>query len=167
MPITVCSKHNFDFVKSLGAVEAFDYRGTNCVDQVKKYVGNDKGLSYVFDTVSTSETAEFCGRLVAPGAWWAYVLMGTQFPRDDVKKIYPLAYLSAGESIKKGTIEIPASQHDLGFVSEWAPLVENLLQHGLLKPHPHQAEQGLEKILDGLELMRSGKVSGKKLVYTV
>lgn len=93
--------------------------------------------------------------------------MGTHLPRDDVKKIYPLAYLSVGEDVKKDTLEIPASQRDFEFVSEWMPLVEDLLQHNLVKPHPRQVEHGLENVLNGLELMRAGKVSGKKLVFTV
>lgn len=148
-------------------METFDYADSDCVDQIKKYIGHDTSLNYVFDTVSTTDTAAFCGRLIATGGLWAYLLMGTQFPRDDVKKIYPLAYLSVGEDIKKGTLEIPASWADFEFVSEWMLLVEDLLQHKLLRPHPHQVRVGLDNVLDGLELMRAGKVSGKKLVFTV
>lgn len=166
-PITVCSRHNFEFVKSLGAAAAFDYKDADCVEQMKNYIGNDRDVKYVFDTVSTEATAELCGQVIASQGLWAYVLLGTKFPRDDVQKIYPLAYMSVGERIKKGTLEFPASPRDFEFVSQWMRVVEELLQKSLIKPHPQQVEHGLEKILDGLELMRNGKVSGKKLVYTV
>ncbi|OQV09348.1 Alcohol dehydrogenase GroES-like domain-containing protein [Cladophialophora immunda] len=168
VPITVCSRHNFAFVKSLGAAAAFDYKDADCVDQIKTYIGPDRELKYVFDTISTTETAEICGQVIASGGLWAYILLGTKFPpRDDAEKIYPLAYLSVGERVKKAKIEFPPSQRDFDFVSDWMLLVEELLQKGLLKPHPRQVEHGLENVLNGLELMRAGKVSGKKLVYTV
>ncbi|EXJ61035.1 hypothetical protein A1O7_05188 [Cladophialophora yegresii CBS 114405] len=166
-PITVCSQHNFEFVKSLGAAAAFDYKDPACVSQIKQYIGHGRGPKYVFDTVSTEATANLCGQVIAPRGFWAYVLLGTKFPREDVRKIYPLAYLSVGERLQKGTLEFPASPRDFVFVSEWMLLVEELLRKGLVKPHPSQIEHGLENILGGLELMRQGKVSGKKLVYTV
>ncbi|CAG9978642.1 unnamed protein product [Clonostachys byssicola] len=146
-PIAVCSRHNFEFVKS--------------------YIGRDRKLKYVFDTVSTTTTAEFCGQLIAPRGLWAYVLLGTKFPRDDVETIYPLAYLSVGERVKKGSDEFPASSRNLEFVSEWMLLAEQLLEKGFLKAHPRQVEGGLENVINGFELMRGGKVSGRKLVYTV
>lgn len=134
---------------------------------MKNYIGTGKAVKYVFDTVSTEATAGMCGQVIASQSLWAYVLLGTKFPRDDVQKVYPLAYLSVGERVKKGTLEFPASSRDFEFVSRWMILVEELLQKGLVKPHPIQVERGLENVLEGLELMRHHKVSGKKLVYTV
>lgn len=168
IPITICSAHNFEFVKSLGAVAAFDYKDQNCVAQAKEFLGPNKDIKYFFDTISTTASADICGKLIATGGSWAYLLLGTKFPRDDVQTMYPLAYLSVGERIKKGNdIDFAASQADFEFVSEWMRLVEDLLENNLIKPHPGQVERGLEKVLNGLELMRNGQVSGKKLVYTL
>ncbi len=33
--VTTCSPRNFDFVKSLGASEAFDYNDPECADKVR------------------------------------------------------------------------------------------------------------------------------------
>lgn len=92
--------------------------------------------------------------------------MGTKIPRDDVEKVYPLAYLAAGERIKKGeVVDIPASKKDFDYVSEFIPVAESWLKQGMLKPHPSQVGNGLEQVIHGMDLMRHGKVSGKKLVY--
>ncbi|KAK5046774.1 hypothetical protein LTR84_007127 [Exophiala bonariae] len=167
VPITICSARNFEFVSSLGAVAAFDYNNPEaCVAHIQEFMDSRGGIEYVFDTISTAKSAEICGKLIETGGVWAYTLLGTDIPREDVKKIYPLAYLSTGERIKKGDhVDFAASRANFDFVQEWALLVESLLQKSLLRPHPSYIEHGLEKVLDGLELMRGGKVSGKKLVY--
>lgn len=168
VPITICSAHNFEFVRSLGAVAAFDYNDQNCVAQVKEFLGPNKDIKYLFDTISTTASAEICGKLIASGGSWAYVLLGTKFPRNDVQTMYPLAYLSVGERIKKGNnVDFAASQADFDFVSEWMRLVEDLIENNLIRPHPGHVEHGLDKVLTGLDLVRNGKVSGKKLVYTL
>ena len=46
--------------------------------------------------------------------------------------------------------------------------MERILAEGKLKPHPVSVESGgLESVLDGLDDMRQGNVSGEKLVYKV
>ncbi|RVX68794.1 hypothetical protein B0A52_07680 [Exophiala mesophila] len=165
-PITLCSPHNFEFVKSLGAAAAFNYNDEDCVEQVNRFIGHDRGIKYVFDTISTAATSAICARLIAPKGRWAYVQMGTNIPRDDVEKMYPLAYLAAGERVKKGTaVDFPASKTDFDYVSEFMPIAESWLQQGILKPHPSLVGNGLEQVIEGMDLMRHGKVSGKKLVY--
>ena len=47
-------------------------------------------------------------------------------------------------------------------------IVEGLLKEGKIKAHPAKVRKGgLKGVLDGLQEMREGKVSGEKLVYRV
>lgn len=151
---------------------AFDYRDPNCAGQIKEYVQRSQGsgLRLIWDTVSTPAAAELCARILEPGGIWGHLLLSTKFPRDDVKVTYSLAYLAAGEPIKKGIHEWDrsAAMADFEWMTRWVPYVEELLEKGLLKAHPQQVDNGgLDKIPDGLELMRNELVSGKKLVYTL
>jgi aspyridone synthetase trans-acting enoyl reductase len=53
--------------------------------------------------------------------------------------------------------------------SAWITVIERYLATGKVKPHPVDINKkgGLEAIEQGLDLMRKGKVRGKKLVYCV
>lgn len=42
-----------------------------------------------------------------------------------------------------------------------------LLSEGAIKVHPPKVGKGLEGVLEGLDDMRQGKVSGNKLVYKI
>ena len=50
-------------------------------------------------------------------------------------------------------------------MKKWMAEAETFIHRGLLKVHPTQVGKGMENILDGIDLLRQGKVSGKKLVY--
>ena len=52
--ITTCSPKHFDFVRSLGARHAFDYKDDKVVDKIKDAVPN---LEYVFDTIGNSSSS--------------------------------------------------------------------------------------------------------------
>ena len=54
------------------------------------------------------------------------------------------------------------------FASMFWGIAEKLLNEGKVKPHPVDLRPGgLKGVLEGLDEMRKGKVSGKKLVYKV
>lgn len=62
----------------------------------------------------------------------------------------------------------PAVPEDYEFMKRFSALAEELLKDGKIKVHPLRVEgEGLKGVLDGLQLMREGKVSGQKLVYRV
>lgn len=65
---------------------------------------------------------------------------------------------------------------DFEFAKRWAGVCERLLGEGRVKAHPVRVERegerekgkgGLEGVLEGLERLRRGEVSGEKLVYLV
>lgn len=73
-----------------------------------------------------------------------------------------------GEAFDLFGKHFPASTEDFEFAKLFAELTERLLAEGKLIPHPTQVgERGLSGVLDGLKLVRDGKLSGAKLVYQV
>jgi NADPH:quinone reductase-like Zn-dependent oxidoreductase len=52
--IVTCSPHNFDYVKSLGAIAAFDYKDPNCSQQIKDF--SKDSITHAFDCVSEGQS---------------------------------------------------------------------------------------------------------------
>lgn len=65
----------------------------------------------------------------------------------------------------------PLQKAELGdrdFSSRFFDVAQELLAQGKVRPHQVSVgEGGLRGVLEGLELLRAGKVSGRKLVYWV
>jgi hypothetical protein len=95
-------------------------------------------------------------------------LMGIEFPRKDVKNLFPLGYTITGEEFEMEGDCYPPVPEDFEFGKTFLTLAEKLLDTGLIKSHPAELRLGgLGGILEGLNEMKMGKVSGKKLVYRV
>lgn len=91
-------------------------------------------------------------------------------PREDVEARTTLGYTIFGEGFTKafGPGHFPASQEDYEFGKKFWKLSEKLLAEGKFKVHrPDVRGGGLEGVLEGLDELRQGKVSGKKLVYKI
>lgn len=57
-PITTCSPHNFDLVKSYGASAVFDYKSETCASDIKSHTRNS--LKYALDCIAEPETLQLC-----------------------------------------------------------------------------------------------------------
>lgn len=144
-------------------------------------------LRFAFDTVATDQTAAICANSFAPplkgGSEEAglnpalYVcLLDPQLPQDTkfaVEKRFFLGYSCWGyEYYFEGEI-LPASTADHEFGVDITSFAEILLQENALKNHPISVNEndsqkgGLEGVLMGLDKLRKGEVSGRKLVYTM
>jgi len=89
--------------------------------------------------------------------------------RTDVQHTATILWTAYGESFDlPGGWHFEASNEEEIFQRSWTTLLGKLLASGALKTHPVRLGQGgLSGVLDGLELLRQGKVSGEKLVYRV
>ena len=94
-------------------------------------------------------------------------LMGVDMPRADVRNIFFLGYTVTGEAFEIEGEQWPADPGDFELAKRAAVLTEELLERGLLKTHPAKVRDGLEGVLDGMQELKDGKVSGVKLVYRV
>jgi NADPH:quinone reductase-like Zn-dependent oxidoreductase len=167
--ITTCSPRNFDLARSLGADEVFDYSETDCGTKIREHTSNK--LSYAWDTISLPVSMQICADALTSESGAHYgCLLKPDLPRKDVGTTYTLAYRAFGDTFhKRGTtFKAEELQEDYNFAVEWASIFEQLLAEGKVKVHPPKVmDGGLEKVLDGLDLLRKDKVSGQKLVYRV
>jgi hypothetical protein len=148
----------------VGAAAAFDYNDPGCAKKIKQFANDD--LQYVWDTISEPASAKICSDSISAGGTYGS-LLNVQFPRDDVKCLYTLGYTVVGEPVTKGPNVYVDTSQDFAFCKKWIEYVEGLLHEGGLKAHPITAKKGFENVLDGVDLLRQNKVSGKKLVYVV
>ncbi|KAI4224029.1 MAG: hypothetical protein L6R36_004967 [Xanthoria steineri] len=166
--VTTCSPRNFDFVRSLGADVVCDYKDLAAADEIRRVTGD--GLKIVLDTVSLDSSARFCAEAMSStegGAAYACLLPVT-VPRSDVTSELVLAYTAFGEPFELGPQAFAAVPEDRDFAARWWLLAEKYLRSGEVKVHPPEVrEGGLEGVLEGLDLMRKDRVSGRKLVYNI
>ncbi len=148
----------------MGAVEAFDYKDSDCADKIKSYAENN--LRYIWDTISSTQSVELCAEIISSGGFYGCIV-GNEFPRDDVKFSFSLGYTALGEPTHKRAFVKEDCTEDFEFAKKWITEAERILHQGSIKVHPYRASKGLENILDGLEILRQNKVSGEKLVYIV
>lgn len=171
--ITTCSERNFDLVKSLGADEVFDYNSDSCMEDIKKTT-NGK-LAHVLDCISSSSSIKISvSAMAAEGG--VYSTLNPVDPKDvkaindKVEAKFTLVYTMLGEEIRLGPKSFPASKEDLDFGRDFWELSRGFLESGKVKVHKisvNEGGKGLEGALYGIDLLRKGQVSGKKLVYTL
>ncbi|GKZ79775.1 trans-enoyl reductase fsl5 [Aspergillus niger] len=169
-PIATCSPRNFNLVRSYGADAVFDYNAPHCVTDIRASTKN--GLKYVLDCISEPETMAFC-----------YKCLGRSGGKYTGLEPYP-AFLHTRPTVQPDWVLGPTllgkpigwaapfaregCPETRRFALEWFTIAQKLLDEGLLKTHPIQRMGGgFEGVLAGLELLRSKRVSGRKLVYTV
>jgi len=78
-----------------------------------------------------------------------------------------LGYTIFGEEFQIEGQVWPTDLQDFELGKKFISLVEILLKDGKIKPHPASVRDGLAGILDGMEEIKDGKVSGQKLVYRI
>ena len=138
-----------------------------CGQHINALTGNK--LLHVFDTIAVEDSALICANALSSTGNGFYVnLMGIDSPRKDVKSIFFLGYTLAGEAFEFEGTTWPAVPEDFELGKKFFTLTETLLGKGLIKPHPTSVrEGGLGGVLDGMQQLKDGKVSGMKLVYRV
>ncbi|KAJ6087436.1 zinc-binding oxidoreductase [Penicillium canescens] len=140
--LTTYSPRNLKQVKEFGADILFEYNDPNTADAIRERMKD--GITLAFDTISLESTRERQDRAT-------------------------MAYTAFGESFKFGPNEIPARQDDRTFSGRFCGIFEDLLAAGKIMVHPPRVGGGgdLKDVLEGLDLLREGKISGEKLVYNI
>ncbi|KAF5660666.1 zinc-binding oxidoreductase [Fusarium heterosporum] len=165
--ITTCSPAHEDWLHELGADHIFDYKSPTCVSDIRTVTHNE--LSYSLDTIGTKDTAKICcDAMGAQEGIFASLAPISELSRDDVVNKSNVVFTALGEPMEFGGNEIPANEVDHAFAIKFIKIVEELLSQGEFRSHPVNLQQGgLEGVLDGVDKLRKGTVSGVKLVYAI
>ncbi|KHN94908.1 Alcohol dehydrogenase superfamily, zinc-type [Metarhizium album ARSEF 1941] len=165
--VTTCSPRNFDLVRSLGADAAFDYADPECAAKIRNFTNNE--LSIVFDTISVPESVKICSDAIPQTTHGAkyHALLPVQHVRDDIQSSISFAYTQFGEPFVFGSNQVPAKPEDYSFAVQFWEEARGLLAAGKIKVHPPRVGNGLDGVLEGLQMMRENRVSGEKLVYKI
>lgn len=164
--VTTCSPRSNDLVKSYGADAVYDYRDS---ESLKAIISAHPKLSLALDGFSEGESNKFCCEAVAPNH-------GTVVSLDPMAKssvkgatlkpiiMYTLFGRAFGLLQPVGP-KFPAKPDDRAGLARFYAMLPELVKRGSLKPPPIQEQgSGFDKLAPGLDLLRQGKVSGRKLV---
>lgn len=167
--ITTCRPHNFDLVKQYGADAAFDYSDpSKCAEEIRDYTSNN--LKYAFDCISEHSSTQICADSLSPSGGHYSSLLAVKFPEKENQKVeagYTLAYTAIGEAFEfRGGTRFEKKVEDYEFGKKVWGIAEGLLAEGKFRVPPLKVGKGgLEGVVEGLDQLRQGKVSGEKLVY--
>lgn len=164
--ITTSSAKNREFVKSLGAEEAFDYNDPDCAKKIREYT-QDK-LYFVMDCFGGATGTDICANSISSrGGHISTIIPGDEYPRsEDVRSTLVMAYKGLGEPWDFFGPHPPTIE-DYEFGRIFWRLAAKLLGEGKIKVHPPHVREGLEGVIGGLDEMRRGTVSATKLVYKI
>ncbi|KAJ4245295.1 hypothetical protein NW762_014165 [Fusarium torreyae] len=165
--ITTCSPRHETRVRELGADYVFDYKSSTCAADIRKVTNNR--LAHVFDTIATKDTAQICCDAIgSEGGIYTSLEPVSELPRLDVINKNTMVFSAIGESFQIGGNKIPANPTDYEFACNFTKLAQDLLFQDEFQTHPVSLQSGgLDKVLDGVNQLREGNVSGIKLVYTI
>ncbi|KAM7200667.1 GroES (chaperonin 10)-like protein [Naviculisporaceae sp. PSN 640] len=174
IPIAACSPHNFDLVKSYGAAEVWDYNDPSTPDKIKSYTRN--ALCFALDCAcDPSSSMNFCYSVIGR-AGGRYTTL-EPYPEEQastrsrrVKPDWVIGASLLGREIGwKEPYHVKADPGLRQFGREWMEYAQGMLDRGEIRPHPVRVgkEEGLEHVLEGIDMLRKKKVSGEKLVYKI
>ncbi|KXH49843.1 hypothetical protein CSIM01_03980 [Colletotrichum simmondsii] len=168
---TICSPHNFDYVKNAGATFVFDYNDTDVVTKLQTAVPT---LSHVFDTIGNASSSATAAAAVngRPG-----VLCTVRPGKANTEKVpsnikvtdvfvftaFPTAHTY------RGLVHWPVSMPNHLLSAELYERLPSLLESNAIKPPPVKVLGRLspQSVNEAMELNREGKISAEKLCFDV
>ncbi|KAK3385180.1 chaperonin 10-like protein [Podospora didyma] len=166
--VTTCSPHNFDLVRRYGADAVFDYRSPTCAADIRAFTKNR--LKRVIDPFGEAATTVLCYEAI--GRSGGIYCSLEQYRESLCKRRTVRHQLVMGPAIiGRGVIlpdpyGVPPDPELHEWSKRFYRSLQRLVDEKKLRPLPSQVLQpaGFDTILNGLELLKSGRVSGKKLV---
>jgi NADPH:quinone reductase-like Zn-dependent oxidoreductase len=172
-PVVTCSPHNFPLCRSRGASAVFDYRSADVGAAIRRHTGNR--MRYALDCISDARGVETCfaGLSRVGGRYVSLELVPDEMLalRRAVKPGFVLGVEVSGRGSSLGGgygKKADPSKLDLGV--RFFEMFERLLLQGKLLTHPVQKVEGLgglDGVLTGLEVLKTGAISGRKLVVSI
>ncbi|KAI1254777.1 hypothetical protein MGN70_003792 [Eutypa lata] len=169
-PIAICSPRNFELVRDRGAGAVFDYAEPGAAEQVRLCTGGR--LRYALDCIADTESVAFCHAAIGrTGGRYACleVCPDELRTRRSVKVELVMALEVFGEELAlPGAYFRPRGGKARDVAASLFPIFQTLLDSLKIRPHPVAiVPGGFVRIPDSIRLLKSGKVSGKKLVALI
>lgn len=169
--IATCSQSNFGMVRGYGADAVFDYRDPGSPAEIRTLTKNS--LHYALDCISTAQSMQFCYSVIGRSGG-KYTGLEPYSPsiaatRKLIHADWVLGPVLVGRPIGwPAPYTRPAMPEMAEFRVRWFKTLQDLYDKRLLRPHPLVVRDGgLDGVLRGIQEVRDGKLSGKKLVYTL
>lgn len=169
-PITTSSPHNFIRLKELGAVATFDYHSPTCGADIREFT--DDNLAFALDCHSDTGSMTICYEAI--GSQGGQYMAINPFPlrvhrRRSIRPDWVFMFTQFAQAIPwKRPYNCDPQPEDKAFAIMWYEQVQHLLDADKISPSPQkEMAGGLAAVMDGMELLNKGKVTGYKLVYAV
>ena len=177
--ITTCSPHNFEYCKSLGAAQCFDYNSPTVREDIvnalsgKSFAGavatGQGSVDPILDIVSHCEGNKFISVATYPELPTPperFVLPQTIF--HFLKFVVSTIIKARLRGISWDFVNAPAIVHDVVGKSIYTDFLGQALADGTYqcKPEPLVVGHGLEKLQEAFDVQKKG-VSAKKVVLTL
>jgi NADPH:quinone reductase-like Zn-dependent oxidoreductase len=167
--IATASPHNWSNLTEIGVEKCFDYHDKDVLDQIKEYAGDD--ITLAFDTIvgatTSIDTYELMSKTKPSQMLIAIPFDESTFreKNDYVEIKFPITYLAieevrvlGGELRDPGLLE--ATPATVRRVNKILAENSNAIRHMPIRVLPN----GFDSLEEALDLSRTGKVSGEKIV---
>lgn len=166
--VTVCSPRHHERVKALGADHVFDYRSEGVVGQIKNAVPR---LQYILDTIGDASSSATASHALGEGGGVLCTVRpgkaNTEGVSTHAKITDVLVWTAFLEDHQYKAFKWPANKDDHELASELFEKLPQWLEDGTIKPNDAKVLEGLEKVPEGFQEYRDGKISGYKIVYAI
>lgn len=169
-PIVACSPRNFDLADACGAGGKVDYVRLDAVPEIKRLTRGK--LKYAYDCIADPASVALCYKTIGRtgGRYVSLEMVPDELRlRRAVRAKVVLGYEGFGEDVPlaKGYAS-SADPAKRVLVAKYLRALQKYLDEGKLKTHPIQRlGGGLQGVLQGIRLLKSGSVSGQKLVTSL
>jgi NADPH:quinone reductase-like Zn-dependent oxidoreductase len=172
--ITTASPKNHAILEKMGAAEVYDYRDESIPEKISK---EHPRLNAALDCISENGTQSLVAKSLGSKGGKVVVLLKPESEainlRNDVEIIHTLAYTCLGHPFAYGRAEFKEEQvhTDRDFIVKFANgnqgIFYHLLKNKLITGNRIKVfgQGNLDGILEGLEQLEKGQVSGEKLAY--
>lgn len=177
--IATCSPRNFYFVRNLGADAVFDYHSPTCGADIKRLTRN--GLCRAWDC--TGKNLDLCAAAMSDDKPGLYASLDCNDLLADSARLAEMNRMVQYQEVMRcwdalgdfyfwyGRNAMYPDPSEMEFYREFLKLSQPFLEAGLVRPPRMKLNMlgsGLDGVLMGLtHMLRGGKVSGEKLVYTL
>ncbi|ESZ93887.1 putative quinone oxidoreductase [Sclerotinia borealis F-4128] len=147
---TTAGSPNHHFVKSIGATHIFDHKSLTVIHDILVVLQTG---NRVFDCIGEASTQKACAEIAHKVGSGKFACLLPAFPND-----YGV------ESVFVNGLDVGLVDLDIGD-AVWRKYVPEALavEKYLAKPDPEVLEGGLERVQDGIDILRKG-VSAKKIM---